>query len=165
MFDEALSASAYILGIAGAFLNVILLVCIKKKSPAELGEMRYFLANMAISDILIAVSGPLSLLKISYNGIYTFVKFNGPIRNLGLSAAKICICLWSARHRSLEMSEHFLGDDSGICFPRRSPAFFHCLGSKGTLCASLRNADFPELLEPEPETLHRHHLRGSFLKI
>ena len=94
MLEQIFTLHMYICGLIGLLLNTILLICIKWASPVELSEMRYFLANMALADILLAITGSSAQINIIFYKNYTILESLGPVRFLGRRAVQFCYCTW-----------------------------------------------------------------------
>ena len=111
------SANMYICGFIGVILNTVLLYCIRYKSPVELGEMRYFLANMAISDIIIAISGLLLQTSLTYHDAYSVVKALGPIKYWGIPKAIYLHQIWLSAfiHSTVSMPFGFYFRQKSVC--------------------------------------------------
>ena len=111
------SINMYICGVLGTILNVVLLFCIRYRSPKEMREMRYFLANMAISDIVISISGLLIQTRITYYKSYTVLEALGPLRHLGMPTCVYIHQIWLTAffHSTISMPFGFYFRHKTVC--------------------------------------------------
>ena len=117
MIRQVFSVSMNICGIVGVTLNVILLFCIRFSSPKELSEMRYFLANMAISDIIIAIFGALAQMIMIFRYPYIFWRPLGPVKYFDLRMSLLFICTGSCAffHSTFSMGFGFYFRQKKVC--------------------------------------------------
>ena len=117
MIRQIFSLSTNICGAIGFILNVILLFCIRYKSPKELSEMRYVLANMAISDIIIAIFAALTQMKILFHHPYNFWQPLGPVKDYGIEMSLIfaCTCGFAFFHSTFSMAFGFYFRHKKVC--------------------------------------------------
>ena len=117
MIRQIFSLNMNICGAIGVILNVILLFCIRYKSPKELSEMRYFLANMAISDILFAICLALTQWNVIFHNQYTFMQPLGPVKNYGMQMCLLFACLGNCTflHSTFSMAFGFYFRQKKVC--------------------------------------------------